>query len=377
MNILKVVANNYKEIDKDFTISFIPSAKKRDIDKEFEFSEIDNNLFVFTTMGFFGKNASGKTTAIEILAIVYDIFSNFRIDETKEQFLTLDKTMSLDVTFYHDGYIYRYKTDLEKDNNTLMDDNILFKDEVLMRREYAMSHSRNLFDYDKYEIMPKIELPSNTSIVYSVFKKPNLLGIYWSSNDIDIDDFSRSFEIYKSIDKDGKIINRVLQIFDSHIENISKIDNGKFEIKYWNSSTRIVDQSSLFNILSSGTIKGFGLLTFVTYSLFTGCDLIVDEIETHFHKSLVNYIISLYKDKTVNKFGSTLIFTSHYAELLDLFGRSDNIWFTEYKDKISIKNCYSDFDIRPDVSKTNLFFRDTFGTNVDYEKLMGLKKELM
>lgn len=377
MNILKVVANNYKEIDKDFTISFIPSANKYDDDKEFELSEIDDNLFVFTTMGFFGKNASGKTTAMEILAIVYDIFSNFRIDETEEQFLTLDKTMSLDVAFYHDGYVYRYKTDLEKDNSTLMDDNIVFKNEMLMRRKYSMSHSRNLFDYDKYEIMPKIELPSNTSIVYSVFKKSNLLGVCWSSNDMDIDDFSRSFEIYKSIDKEGKIINRVLQIFDSHIENISKIDNGKFEIKYCNSSTKIVDQSSLFNILSSGTIKGFGLLTFVTYSLFTGCDLIVDEIETHFHKSLVNNIIGLYKDKTVNRLGATLVFTSHYAELLDLFGRTDNIWFVDYKDKIKIKNGYRDFHIRTDVLKSNLFYKNVFGTNIDYEKLMDFKRELM
>ncbi len=377
MNILKVVANNYKEIDKDFTISFIPSANKYDDDKEFELSEIDDNLFVFTTMGFFGRNASGKTTAIEILAIIYDILSNFRVSSTKMQFATVDNPISLDVTFYHEGYVYRYKTDLEKDKNSLIDTNILFKNEILSRRKYVRSHSRDLFQYDKYEEMPRLELPENTSLVYSVFKKQSILGFYWTSTDIRKDVIPQYFDIYKMIDSKGKIISKVLQIFDEHILDIVMLIDDKYEITYVNGTKKIVELSTLFNILSSGTIKGFGLLTVVVYSFLTGCDLIVDEIETHFHKSLVNNIIGLYKDKTVNRLGATLVFTSHYAELLDLFDRTDNIWFTEYKKKIKIKNCYLDFDIRPDVSKSNLFYKDKFGTNIDYEKLMDFKKELM
>lgn len=40
-------------------------------------------------------------------------------------------------------------------------------------------------------------------------------------------------------------------------------------------------------------IKGFGLFMFVAYLLKTGTDLIIDEIENHFYKVLIN----LYKDK--------------------------------------------------------------------------------
>ena len=38
-----------------------------------------------------------------------------------------------------------------------------------------------------------------------------------------------------------------------------------------------------------------------------------------------------YKYKSVNKKNATLIFTTHYCELLDLFGRSDNIYISKYE----------------------------------------------
>ena len=73
-------------------------------------------------------------------------------------------------------------------------------------------------------------------------------------------------------------------------------------------------------------------------SLQQGFDLIVDEIENHFHKTLVENMISLYKDKTVNKNNASLIFTTHYCELLDLFNRQDNIYIAKSDDKVYLTN---------------------------------------
>ena len=64
MKLLKVVANNFKLCDKDFTISFVPTGNKTEAHKEFELQEIDDNLYTFTTLGIIGKNASGKTTVV-------------------------------------------------------------------------------------------------------------------------------------------------------------------------------------------------------------------------------------------------------------------------------------------------------------------------
>ena len=41
----------------------------------------------------------------------------------------MEKPLHLDITFYYDGAIYRYLTDLYKNKNIL--DNILFKNEKL------------------------------------------------------------------------------------------------------------------------------------------------------------------------------------------------------------------------------------------------------
>ena len=111
-------------------------------------------------------------------------------------------------------------------------------------------------------------------------------------------------------------------------------------------------------------------------SLQQGFDLIIDEIENHFHKTLVENMISLYKDKTVNRRNATLIFTTHYCELLDLFNRQDNIYIAKSNDKVYLTNMYEGFNIRPELLKSRQFYNNVFQTAVNYDELMQLKKEL-
>lgn len=108
-----------------------------------------------------------------------------------------------------------------------------------------------------------------------------------------------------------------------------------------------------------------------------GFDLIIDEIENHFHKTLVENIINLYKDKSVNKFNATLYFSTHYCELLDLFNRQDNIWVCRADKKIVAENMYENFDIRVELSKSRQFYNDAFKTSVNYDDLMNIKKEFL
>ena len=166
-------------------------------------------------------------------------------------------------------------------------------------------------------------------------------------------------------------------MFDEHLDNIKIINENKYKIIYTNGLTKEVSNNELYEILSSGTTKGFGLFTFVVYSLKTGCDLIVDEIENHFHKTLVENLVSLYKDKSVNKNNATLIFTTHYCEILDLFGRKDNIYICKYDKAIILENMHNDYKLRSELSKSNKFYQNEFNTNVSYDALMNFKKELM
>lgn len=375
MKLLKVTANNFKLCEDNFTISFVPEANKTIEDKEFELHEIAENLFVFKTLGFIGKNASGKTTAVELLSLVYDIFSMFRIRESSSILKYWDKPVDLDITFFNEGYLYRYTTNLIKNNENGM---IVFKNQKLYKRLYMKSYANKIFDYSKYEeIKLNNSLPEDTSIVYLILKNIRFRGIYCPSMDAMYSNYTVSFNIYKLLNNDNKVIKSILKMFDEHLESIEKVNEDKFKIYYSDKTNKEVTSIELYDILSSGTTKGFGLFTFVVYSLKSGCDLIVDEIENHFHKSLVENLVNLYKDKSVNKNNATLIFTTHYCELLDLFNRTDNIYITKNDKNIHLENMYKDYNFRPELSKSKKFYSNTFNTDVDYDSLMNFKKELM
>lgn len=378
MKILKIISNGFKKCGSDFEISFVPIGNKSAEDKEFELYEIADSLYVFTTLGIIGKNASGKTTAVELLSVVYDIFSNFRISNSKNIFKFIDDPIHLDITFFNEGYIYRYITDLYKNTESIDNSLVFFKNEKLFRREYKKSHSRDLFDYSKYEeVNYNTKLPEDISMIYLVLNSIVLRGIYCPCDDNIFREYSYIFNIYKTLDNNLEIITSLLKMFDEHLDNIKMINEDKFRIIYTDKKTKDVSNSELYEILSSGTTKGFGLFTFVVYSLKTGADLIIDEIENHFHKTLVENLVNLYKDKTVNKKGASLIFTTHYCEMLDLFNRSDNIYISKFSTTIKLENMHSDYKFRNELSKSKKFYNNEFNTNVDYDALMHFKKELM
>jgi AAA15 family ATPase/GTPase len=377
MKLLRVVANNFKLCEDNFTVSFVPIANKTADDKEFELNEIDENLFTYSTVGIIGKNASGKTSVVELLSLVYDIFSFFRVKNMTRLFSIWNKKINLDITFYYDGFLYRYITDLNPDDNAV-NKTILFENEKLYRRNYYKSYYNSLFDYEKYEeVKTKLDLPDDTSILYEVLKKIEIRGIYFESKDNSYKDYSDIFDLYKAINNNYKIISSILKMFDEHLDNIEMINEDKYKIYYTNKDIIEVNGKELYQILSSGTTKGFGLFSFVVYSLLSGSDLVIDEIENHFHKTLVENLVSLYKDKSVNKQNASLIFTTHYCELLDLFNRTDNIYITKYDEQIRLENIYKNYNFRPELSKSKKFYSNAFNTGVNYESLMNFKKELM
>lgn len=70
--------------------------------------------------------------------------------------------------------------------------------------------------------------------------------------------------------------------------------------------------------------------------------------------------------KKVNRHGATLLFSTHYCEVLDLFNRQDNIWVCQSSDKIAIKNMYESFEVRSGLLKSKRFYNNAFQTAVNY-----------
>ena len=182
-----------------------------------------------------------------------------------------------------------------------------------------------------------------------MLKKKETRAIYFDCDGEGANTYQLMFKALKKYDIPLTTLSHILRIFDENIREISMKDERNFRLKFEGDQPKdqVMSDKELLYFLSSGTTKGMLLYTFVVASLKYGFDLIIDEVEDHFHKTLVENMLSLYKDKSVNRHNATLIFTTHYCEVLDLFNRQDNIWISKANGKVSLSNMCDDYDLRP------------------------------
>ncbi len=369
MKLLKVIASGFKNCEDNFEISLVPIARKTSGDKEYELVEIADGLFAFTTIGVVGKNASGKTSALDLVSLAYQVLARLRV-ERKNYSLN---NVKLTIYFFFEGNIYKY--DLRMEDN-LLTGNVIFRDQSISTKKYYKSKVNSIFSDEGYErISFSGELPEDTSIVFFVTKGISFRSFYYSSLDMGVGAYDLAFSAIKSFSLSDEIFQKIIKVFDENITLLKRIDENNYKLGYADTEV-VLSEQELYYRLSSGTTKGIVVYMLVILSLANGYDLIIDEIENHFHKTLVENIISLFKDKSVNKKNATLIFATHYCEILDLFNRQDNIYITKAANKVQIQNMYKDYDVRTELLKSKQFYNNVFRTAVNYEALMDLKREL-
>lgn len=371
MKLLRVKAGHFKNCKNEFMIDMIAQSKKTSEDKEYELQKIDDELYVYNTVAFVGKNASGKTTAIELLDCCYSILGEFRVENKTYRY----DGVELEIIFYHDGYIYRYVTELDSDSS--LANKAIFANQHIYQKKYYKSKLKSIYDESEFEELTELgDLPEDTSDVFFVLKKKETRALYFDSEGKGISTYQLLFKALKSYKIPMEVLTNIIRIFDDNICDLEMIDENNYKIVY-RVSELVVSDKELIHLLSSGTTKGMLLYTMAAASLKVGFDLLIDEVENHFHKTLVENIISLYKDKTVNKHNASLIFTTHYCEVLDLFNRRDNIWILKSEGQVYLENMYENYDIRTELLKSNQFYNNAFNTAVNYEELMNLKRKLM
>ena len=338
-------------------------------------------------MAFIGKNASGKTSAIDLLDCAYSILSEFRLENKKYSYDGIE----LEIIFYHDDYIYRYETTLSSDK---LGNRAIFKNEKVFRKKYFKTNVKEIYNTDTFEKVQKglfplvpsqvfddsigedvLWLPDDTSRLFYILGKKETRAIYFDSYEDGTDTYRLMFNALKNYDIDSDVLSRVLRVFDENIESLEMVDEKNYKLKFKGEVKNYTD-TQLIYMLSSGTTKGILLYVLMVASLKEGFDLLIDEVENHFHKTLVENMISLYKDKSVNRNNATLIFTTHYCEVLDQMGRQDNIWICKSGVQVSLSNMYEDYQIRPELLKSKQYYNNAFQTAVDYNALMNLKRKL-
>ena len=371
MKLLSLKATGFKNIAENCILDFTAKSKKSTEDKEYELQEVADGLFTYNTIAFIGKNASGKTSFLDLLDCAYSILGDFCLEDKNYDYNGINLTLF----FYHEGKIYKYITTIN--SSQTLKNKATFSNQSLYEKIYYKSKSKDIFDDKGFTPVNNIGiLPDDTSIVFFVLQKKSIKAIYFNSTGEGVNTYRLMFNAINRYNLSSILLSKVLQLFDENIKQLEMIDEHNYRIIVSN-GTQIMSDKELINFLSSGTTKGLLLYIYVIASLRFGFDVIIDEIENHFHKTLVENIINLYKDKAINKNNATLYFSTHYCELLDLFNRQDNIWVCKAEHKNIADNMYLTYNIRPELLKSRQFYTNTFKTAVNYDSLMEIKKELL
>ena len=178
----------------------------------------------------------------------------------------------------------------------------------------------------------------------------------------------------------GKFPKELLTFLDPSIEYFKFSYEKKItdiRLKFYGSEEIILNRlSEIEKYLSSGTIKGINVFMNALLCFVEGGYLIIDELENHFNEEIVSTLVRFFLDLKINKEGATLIFSTHYSELLDEFDRNDCIYITRNRDGIHAENL-SLILKRNDIKKSEAYASGYLeGTVPVYESYMALKRVL-
>ncbi|WP_165173468.1 ATP/GTP-binding protein [Adlercreutzia sp. ZJ242] len=171
-------------------------------------------------------------------------------------------------------------------------------------------------------------------------------------------------------------LDDVLRVFDPYIEHLEVRDSGRaFVLTFFGREPITLSERGLAEVLSSGTVRGLGLVQRAMRILRSGGYLLVDEVENHLNRQLVNVVLDLFAASETNPKGATLVFTTHYPQLLDHVHRKDNVFFLVRGDgggACAVKYCDR---VRRIENKKSEVFASNFvkGTAPRYADVRALK----
>ncbi len=376
MKILRIKFDNIGLFKKGLTIDF--TAKDR-VSNKSQVIQISNSIYIQKLIGLVGINASGKSMALKLLKMAMDILLGHKsLDQIQIPRNIVKNNTQICIDFFHGDKFYRMESVIgEMDAHTDNDETILyFKDEKIYSKNKSSAEAKKtLFDYsDKNVIYTRKQFEQQK---LSVLKPVDSIVIAITKNErVFYADMIQETNINLYRVK-GKAQIDFINLFDDSIKSLS-LSEENLEVCFKSNIEAFECANPLLGneVLSSGTIKGGNLIYKANLVLKSGGYLLVDEIEIHMHKELVLTIMDFFNDAEVNKFGATLIFTTHYSEILDAMDRKDNIYvMIKQSDYTCEAVRYSERIKRNDIKKSDIFISNYInGTAPSYESIEKVRK---
>lgn len=381
---LKIEKHPMFETNTEFSII---NDKRVSAERSDQLTNLFGHVWVNNLVSIAGKNATGKTTLMKLLIGTLTLLLNAKsINQTQlKDVLVGTDPIKLDTYFYgSDMFVYKDELLMKinlKDNTWYVTDEKIYSKSVTKRTKKSKFLDFNGIDpkIDRNDLgeLASSVLASDDSVFRTIIAQKH----YEVQPIIDTLIFTNvNALIYTKRD----VPETILHYLDPTIEYLrienKKVESGRqqlfYRLKFYNSDTEITDTNfaTIEHYLSSGTAKGITLYGNVIYALKTGGMIFIDELENHFNHAIVRSFIEYFSDPRINVNRATLIFSTHYSELLDDLERGDEIYVTKRKKSIQLER-YSKANVRNELKRSDVFDSDYLGgTAPDYQAYMNLRK---
>ena len=379
MKILRITAQGLPLFKEDLDICFYAQQRVSEDDKNNLYNMIEN-YYLHSACAFIGINASGKTSVLKVVNLALSIIKNEPINhaETKS-ILGGAKKATICICFYDKRkYVCCLETEITAKKSKTGEYIYSILSEKLWEKPIASVRSKKyLTDFagmkpTAIRNQDEIYLPDDVSFIIAHNKKVNdTVEVFslLSYTNINVLPFTEDIPL------------EVIAFLDPTIEKLcfEQVEGKTFiHLKFKNEEEIILNNAvDLEQYLSSGTIKGIITFSMVKEVLQSGGYLLVDEIENHFNKEIVTTLVRFFMDSRFNKNGGTLIFTTHYPELLDEYDRNDGIYIIRNCNGITVENL-SYILTRNDIKRSDAYQSGFLErTTPTYEAYIRLKESLI
>lgn len=382
MKILRLSISGLPNFKETLSVDFVAQQRVDDDDME-QLYNVFSNIYTSQVISFIGINASGKTTILKAISFTIDMLGNEPLNNIYSKEILDDlgdgQNVVFTVYFYHDNFIYKLNTVVQKAVFPMDgSERLIIVDEALWSKQSCrVKTKKGIFDFKESDLSIRRDqneqfLPDDVSIIISFNKK--------NDTKISLYDMSQLTD-YNILNVLGRYPKEILTFLDPGIEYLHCNQEGKeidIRLKFWGKEEIRTNHPTVLNrYLSSGTIKGLSVFMGAVFAFMKGGYLVVDELENHFNKEIVATLIRLFMDKNVNQSGAVLVYSTHYSELLDHFDRNDSIYIVKNREGI-FSTKLSDILKRNDMKKSEVYDSDFLGGTVpSYESYIALKKVLM
>lgn len=378
MKILRINVDGLPLFKETLDIVFYAQQRVNEQDQE-NLCGLENlpGIFLNPANAFIGINASGKTSVLKVIELALGIVGNEPINHIPSRTILGNSKRAVFRIFFYDivGNICCLETEItsmiaqgptyvysivqeklwEKPSSSIKSKKYL-TDFSGMEPAYVRDNEQVFLSGDVSFIIAHNRRVKDRVEVCSLLSYTNV-NVLPFSEDIPL-------EIVEFLDP------TVERLFFERSENMTFI-----HLKFRDEEEIVINNAAdLEMYLSSGTIKGIVTFSMVRDVLRSGGYLLIDEIENHFNKEIVTTMMKLFMDSGLNRNGGTLIFTTHYPELLDEYDRNDGINIVRNRNGITVENLCNILK-RNDIKKSDAYQSGFLeGTTPAYEAYMRLKK---